>query len=85
MYINISSFESSDKIQKTESGPYCAISDDKSSPVTLNKLAMNARRLYYNLINLSKGSLNKIIFISKVVHCQENGSRHNRHKTFKFS
>ena len=75
MYIKISSFESSDKIQKTESGPYCAISDDESSSVTLNKLAMNARRLYYNLMNLSQGSLNKRIFISKVVSKSKTLSR----------
>ena len=60
------SFESSEKIQRTESGPYCAISYNESSSVTLNKLAMNARRLFCNLMDLSQGSLNKRLFNSKV-------------------
>ena len=30
-------FESSEKIQKKESGSYCPISDDESSSVTLNE------------------------------------------------
>ena len=33
--INIISFESRDKIQKTENGPYCAISANESSSLTL--------------------------------------------------
>ena len=39
--IKVSSFESNGNIQKKESGSYCAISDNKPSSVTLNKLAMN--------------------------------------------
>ena len=42
--IRVSSFESSVKIRKTESGPYCAIMDNEVSSATLNKLAMTARR-----------------------------------------
>ena len=81
--INISSFESSDKIQKTKGVPYCAISDNESSSVTLNKLTIIATRLYCNLMDLSQGSLNKRLFNSKVGskskilarkwYCLENG------------
>ena len=60
--INMKFFESSNKIQKTASGPHCAISNDESSQVTLNLLTMNARRLYYNLMDLYKGSINKRLF-----------------------
>ena len=35
--IHMSSFESSDKIEKVESGPCCTISDNESPSVTLNK------------------------------------------------
>ena len=45
-YINVSSFESSESIQMIDSGSYRAISDNESSSVVLDKLAMNARRLY---------------------------------------
>ena len=48
------------------SGPYQAISDNKSSSVTLHKLSMNARRLYCNLMDLPPGSLNIRPFYFKV-------------------
>ena len=41
----------------TERGPYCAILGYESLSVTLNKVAVNARRLYCNLVDLSQGSL----------------------------
>ena len=38
------SFKSSEKIQKKEGGPDRSISDNQSSSVTLNELAMKARK-----------------------------------------
>ena len=43
-----SSFKSSENIQKKECGPDRSVSDNQSSSVTLNKLAMKARRSYCN-------------------------------------
>ena len=42
--IKMSSFKSSENIQKKEGGPDRSISDDQSSSVTLNELAMKARK-----------------------------------------
>ena len=42
--IKISSFKSSEKIQKKEGGPDRSVSDKQSSSVTLNELAMKARK-----------------------------------------
>ena len=39
----MSSFKSSENIQKKESGPDRSVSDNQSSSVTLNELAMKAR------------------------------------------
>ena len=44
----MSSFKSSENIQKKEGGPDRSVSDNQSSSVTLNKLAMKARKLYFN-------------------------------------
>ena len=46
--IKISSFKSSENIQKKEGGPDRSVSDNKSSSVTLNELAMKARKKYCN-------------------------------------
>ena len=46
--IKISSFKSSENIQKEECGPDRSVSDNQSSSVTLNKLAMKARKSYCN-------------------------------------
>ena len=43
-----SSFKSSENIQKKECGPGISNSDKQSSSVTLNKLAMKARKSYCN-------------------------------------
>ena len=43
-----SSFKSSEYIQKKECGPDKSVSDNQSSSVTLNKLAMKARKSYCN-------------------------------------
>ena len=43
-----SSFKSTGNIQKKECGPDRSVSDNQSSSVTLNKLAMKARKSYYN-------------------------------------
>ena len=44
----MSSLKSSENIQKKECGPDRSVSDNQSSSVTLNKLAMKARKSYYN-------------------------------------
>ena len=41
--IKMSSFKSSENIQKKEGGPDRSVSDNQSSSVTLNELAMKAR------------------------------------------
>ena len=41
--IKMSSFKSSENIQKKEGGPDRSVSDNQSSLVTLNELAMKAR------------------------------------------
>ena len=43
--INMSSFKSSENIQKKEGGPDRSVSDYQSSSVTLNELAMKARKI----------------------------------------
>ena len=42
--IKMSSFKSSENIQKKEGGPDRSVSDNQSSLVTLNELAMKARK-----------------------------------------
>ena len=42
--IKMSSFKSSDNIQKKEDGPDRSVSDNQSSSVTLNELAMKVRK-----------------------------------------
>ena len=42
----MSSFKSSENIQKNECGPDRSVSDNQSSSVTLNKLALKARKSY---------------------------------------
>ena len=44
IYIKMSSFKSSESIQKKEGGPSRSVSDNQSSSVTLNELAMKARK-----------------------------------------
>ena len=43
------SFKGSENIQKKEFRPDRSVSDNQSSSVTLNKLAMKARKSYFNL------------------------------------
>ena len=43
-----SSFKSSENIQKKQCGPDRSVSDNQSSSVTLNKLAIKARKSYCN-------------------------------------
>ena len=50
-----------EKKKVTESGSYCAISDNESSSVTLNKLAMNARRSRNGKILIPNGDVIKEI------------------------
>ena len=42
--VNLSSFKSSENIQKKEGGPDSTVSNSQYSSVTLNELAMNAKR-----------------------------------------
>ena len=42
--IKMSSFKSSENFQKKEDGPDRSVSDNQSSSVTLNELAMKARK-----------------------------------------
>ena len=44
----MSSFKSSENIQKKEGGPDRSVSDNNYSSVTLNKVAMKARKSYCN-------------------------------------
>ena len=44
----MSSFNSSENIQKKECGPDRSVSDNQSSSVTLNELEMKARKSYCN-------------------------------------
>ena len=44
----MSSFKSSKNIQENECGPDRYVSDNRSSSVTLNKLAMKARKSHCN-------------------------------------
>ena len=46
--VKMSSFKSSGNIQKKEDGPDRSLSDNQSSSVTLNVLAMKARKKYCN-------------------------------------
>ena len=45
----MSSFKSFENIQKKEGGPDRPVSENQSSSVTLNELAMKARKSYCNL------------------------------------
>ena len=51
--IKMSSFKSSENIQKKEGGPDRSVSDNQSSSVTLNELGMKARK-YTVILNFSK-------------------------------
>ena len=51
-----SSFKSSENIQKKECGPDRSVSDNQSSSVTLNKLAMKVRKSYCKTIIFSKAN-----------------------------
>ena len=44
----MSSFKSSENIQKKEGGPDRSVSDNQSSSVTLNELKMKVRKSYCN-------------------------------------
>ena len=44
----MSSFKSSENIQKKDDGSERSVSDNQSSSVTLNELAMQARKSYCN-------------------------------------
>ena len=51
--IKMSSFKSSENIQKKEGGPDISVSDNQSSSVTLNELALKARK-YTAISSFSK-------------------------------
>ena len=52
--IKMSSFKSSGNIQKKDDGPYRSVSDNQSSSVTLNELAMKAINL--NGVQITKSN-----------------------------
>ena len=54
----MSSFKSSENIQKKEGGPDRSVSDIQSSSVTLNKLAMKAKKTYGSFRDSAKKSYN---------------------------
>ena len=58
----MSSFKSSENIQKKEGGPDRSVSDNQSSSVTLNELAMKARK--YTVISSFSKDVNEITFFT---------------------
>ena len=70
--IKVSSPESSENIQKTESGSYYVISDNECSAATLDKLTLNARRLYRDFMTLTQDCLFQRLFKSKAVSKKRN-------------
>ena len=52
--IKMSSFKSSENIQKKEGGSDTSVSDNHSSSVTLNELAMKARKKIFLISSFSK-------------------------------
>ena len=63
--IKLSSFKNSENIQKKEGGPDSIVSNNQFSSVTLNELAMNARkRVYYNF-EFQRGSQTNDCYKSK--------------------
>ena len=59
----MSSFKSSENIQKKEGGPDRSVSDNQSSSVTLNELRIKARKILDNeSVSISDLVLNKIIY-----------------------
>ena len=52
--IKMSSFKSSENIQKKEDGPDRSVSDYQSSSVTLNELAMKSRKILYFRVSARK-------------------------------
>ena len=58
--IKLSSFKSSENIQKKEGGPDSTVSNNQFSSVTLNELAINQRkRAYYNF-EFQRGSQSSV-------------------------
>ena len=52
--IKMSSFKSSENIQKKEGGPDRSVSDNQSSSLTLNELAKKARKFHTVISSFSK-------------------------------
>ena len=65
----MSSFKSSENIQKKEGGPDRSVSDNQFSSVTLNELAMKARKSYCNF-KFQKTKIKKV----KVKSMQRSGT-----------
>ena len=72
--IKLSSFKSSEKNQKKEGGPDRSLSDNPSSSVTLNELAMKARNtaICTGLFNLRNKEMQQLIVF--VINLQFNAS-----------
>ena len=72
----MSSFKSSENIQKKEDGLDRSVSDNQSSSVTLNELVMEARKSYYNfkvrkLLYEMNSVIRKPVFKNQVVRPQK--------------
>ena len=69
----MSSFKSCENIQKKEGWPDRSVSDNQSSSVTLNELAMKTRQIYCNL-EFQQGSLEFWILEEEGLYylCSEN-------------
>ena len=74
--IEKSSFKSSDNIQKKEAGPDRSVSDNQSSSVTLNELAMKARK--YTVISSFSKDFNKLL--TKLLYIKESFNDYSRFK-----
>ena len=70
----MSSFKSSENIQKKEGGPDRSLWDNPSSSVTLNELTMNARNttIYTGLFNLRNKEMQQLLVF--VINLQFNAS-----------
>ena len=57
--IKLSSFKSSENIQKIEGGPDSTVANNQFSSLTLNELAMNARKWTYYNFEVQRGIQSK--------------------------
>ena len=82
--IKFNSFESNGNTRR-QYGAYCAILDNKSSSVALNKLAMNVKRLSRNFVDLTQGSANWNINFRSVVTPRHTAQGSRLQKSHRYS